>query len=95
MTEWAGCSRAESAERRRNFLGQKNRSTYFFFIPVCVNPLSRKRQPPLERWVAVALRAWCLHQCVKFKVFFHAVAEAGHDGEGFALKVGDFDVAVG
>lgn len=36
-----------------------------------------------------------LHQFVKFKVFFHAVGEAGHDGEGFALKVGDFDVAVG
>ena len=31
--------------------------TYFFFILVCINPLSRKRQPPLERWAALALRA--------------------------------------
>ena len=36
-----------------------------------------------------------LHQFVEVEFFFHAVAEASHDGEGFALKVGDFDVAVG
>jgi hypothetical protein len=36
------------------FFGQKNRRTYFFFIPVCLIPSVAERQPPLKRWAAVA-----------------------------------------
>ena len=85
-------SRAE----RRNFLDRRTEVHIFsLFLWAFFIPLRCKHLVPLGNVAAVALRAWCLHQLFEVEFLFHAVGEAGHHGEGFALKVGDFDVAVG